>query len=103
MLSQHLPPLIAQRFRLFRWHVLRYLAQHPLLATLNVATVALGVALYLAIQVANQSANRAFEASVDVVAGKAQLEVHAPAGNLPDRLLARDRAPAGRGRGHADR
>ena len=87
MLSQHLPSLIAQRFRLFRWHVLRYLAQHPLLTTLNVATVALGVALYLAIQVANQSANRAFEASVDVVAGKAQLEVHAPAGNLPDRLL----------------
>ncbi|MGH7937835.1 MAG: ABC transporter permease, partial [Bryobacteraceae bacterium] len=79
--------MIAQHSRLFRWHVLRYLARHPLLATLNVATVALGVALYLAIQVANQSANRAFEATVDVVAGRAQLEVHAPAGNLPDRLL----------------
>ncbi len=67
--------------------MLRYLQRHPLLATLNVATVALGVALYLAIQIANQSANRAFEASVDVVAGKAQLEVNAPAGNLPDALL----------------
>ena len=67
--------------------MLRSLAQHPLLATLNVATVALGVALYLAIQIANHSANRAFEASVDVVAGKAQLEVRAPAGNLRDDLL----------------
>ncbi len=79
--------LIAQYSRLFRWHVLRYLAKHPLLATLNVTTVALGVALYVAIQIANYSANRAFEASVDVVAGKAQLEVYAPARNLPDDLL----------------
>jgi putative ABC transport system permease protein len=81
--------LIAQYSRLFRWHVLRYLARHPLLAALNVATVALGVALYLAIQIANGSADGAFEASVDVVAGKAQLEVTAPAGNLPDPLLPR--------------
>ncbi|HEY5035998.1 MAG TPA: FtsX-like permease family protein, partial [Chthoniobacterales bacterium] len=79
--------MIAQYSRLFRWQLLRYLAQHPLLATLNIATVALGVALYLAIQVANQSANHAFAASVDLVAGKAQLEVHAPAGNLPDNLF----------------
>jgi putative ABC transport system permease protein len=79
--------LIAQYSRIFRWHVLRYLARHPLLAALNILTVALGVALYLAIQIANQSANRAFEASVDVVAGKAQLEVNAPAGNLRDEIL----------------
>ena len=49
--------------------------------------MALGIALYVAIQIANHSANRAFEASVDVVAGKAQLEVTAPAGNLPDELF----------------
>jgi putative ABC transport system permease protein len=79
--------LIAQYFVLFRWHVLRYLARHPLLAILNVISVALGIALYVAIQVANHSANRAFEASVDVVAGKAQLEVTAPAGDLCDELL----------------
>lgn len=79
--------MIAQYSLLFRWHVLRYLARHPLLAILNVATVALGVALYLAIQIANQSANHAFEASVDVVAGKAQLEVRGRLGNLPDKLL----------------
>lgn len=79
--------MIAQYSRLFRWQLLRYLAQHPLLAALNVATVALGVALYLAIQVANQSANQAFAASVELVAGKAQLEVRAPAENLPDDLF----------------
>lgn len=67
--------------------MVRYFAQHPLLSALNIATVALGVALYLAIQIANQSANRAFEASVDVVAGRAQLEVRAPAGNLPNDLF----------------
>lgn len=87
--------LIAQYSRLFRWHVLRYLARHPLLAALNVLTVALGVALYLAIQIANHSANRAFEASVDVVAGKAQLEVRAPAGDLRDDLLPIVQAQAG--------
>jgi putative ABC transport system permease protein len=87
--------LIAQYSRLFRWHVLRYLARHPLLATLNILTVALGVALYLAIQIANHSANRAFEASVDLVAGKAQLEVRAPAGTLRDDFLPMVRAQAG--------
>ena len=58
-----------------------------MLATLNVLTVALGVALYLAIQIANYSANRAFEASVDVVAGKAQLEIEAPAANLDETVF----------------
>ena len=38
---------------------------------------------------ANVSANRAFEASVDVVAGRAQLEIAAPVGNLPEELLPR--------------
>jgi len=79
--------VITQYSRLFRWHVLRYLARHPLLAGLNITTVALGVALYVAIQIADHSANRAFKASVDVVAVKAQLEVNAPAGNLPDDLF----------------
>ncbi len=67
--------------------MLRDLAQHRLLSSLNICTVALGVALYLAIQIANHSANRAFAATVDLVAGKAQLEVDSPAGTLPDSLL----------------
>lgn len=46
-------------------------------------SVALGVAVYLAIQIANQSANQSFAAGVDLVAGKAHLEV---TGQIPDDL-----------------
>ncbi len=60
---------------LFRWHMLRGIARHRLLALLNVVSIALGIAVYLAIQIANASANRSFAASVDLVAGKAQLEI----------------------------
>ncbi|MDP9004842.1 MAG: ABC transporter permease, partial [Verrucomicrobiota bacterium] len=76
--------MTAQYFRIFRWHVLRYLRRHPLLALLNILSVALGVSVYLATQIANHSANRAFAATVDLVAGKAELEITAPAGHLPD-------------------
>ncbi|MCA1660391.1 MAG: hypothetical protein LC642_07665, partial [Verrucomicrobiaceae bacterium] len=76
--------MILHYLRFFRWHVLRYAAQHRLLAGLNVASVGLGVAVYLAIQIANQSANRAFAASVDVVAGKAELQVTGGVGGVPD-------------------
>jgi putative ABC transport system permease protein len=69
---------------LFRWHVLRHARRHWALAGLNVFAVGLGVAVYVAIQIANGSAARAFEAGVDVVAGKAQLEVR---GTLEDSIF----------------
>ncbi|MBA2743184.1 MAG: FtsX-like permease family protein [Chthoniobacterales bacterium] len=75
-----------QSLRLARWHVLRYIAQHRLLAALNVVSVALGVAVYLAIQIANHSANRAFEASIDIVAGKADLQITAAGADLPETI-----------------
>jgi len=71
-------------FRFFHWQVLRYVAQHRALALLNVLSIACGVAVFLAIQIANRSASRAFAASIDLVAGKAQLEVSAPANDLRD-------------------
>jgi putative ABC transport system permease protein len=77
----------AQYFRIFQWHVLRYLRRHPLLGVLNILSVALGVSVYLATQIANQSANRAFAASVDLVAGKAELEISAPTRHLPETVL----------------
>ena len=77
----------SQYLRICRWHVLRYIAQHRLLALLNVLSVALGVAVYLAIQIANHSANRAFRATIDVVAGKAELQITSPAGGLPDEVF----------------
>lgn len=61
--------------RIFAWHVVRDVRRHPGLALLNVLSVALGIAVYLAIQIANGSANRSFAATVELVAGKAHLEV----------------------------
>lgn len=76
-----------QYLRIFRWHVLRYLARHRLLALLNISSVALGVAVYLAIQISNGSANRAFAATIDVVAGKAELQITGPVGGLQETIL----------------
>ena len=67
--------MTSQFLRIFAWHVLRNLVRHPGLGLLNVLSVALGIAVYLAIQIANHSANRSFAAGIDLVAGKAQLEV----------------------------
>lgn len=67
--------------------MLRYLRRHPLLGLLNILSVALGVSVYLATQIANQSASRAFAASVDLVAGKAELEISAPTRRLPETVL----------------
>src|SRR5207244_12957659 len=76
--------MAAKYFRMFRLHVLRHLRRHRLLSALNILSVALGVAVYLATQIANHSANRAFAATIDVVAGKAELQITLPAGNLPE-------------------
>jgi putative ABC transport system permease protein len=46
-----------------------------MLALLNVLSIALGIAVYLAIQIANESATKSFATSVDMVAGKAHVEI----------------------------
>ena len=74
----------ATALRLFHWQVVRYALRHKLLAALNIASIALGVSVYLAIQIANHSADRALQASVDLVAGKASLEVR---GEMSDALF----------------
>jgi putative ABC transport system permease protein len=84
-----------QYLPIFRRHVLRYLRRHPLLGLLNILSVALGVAVYLATQIANHSANRAFAATVDLVAGKAELQVTAPGGRLPDTVFPQVSAVSG--------
>ena len=81
--------------RLFYRHVVRHARQHRLLAALNVFSVALGVSVYLAIQIANHSANQSFAASIDLVAGKANLEVRAPSGGFDETLLPKIAAQPG--------
>jgi putative ABC transport system permease protein len=61
--------------RLFLVHSLRYFARHPALTALNVLGIALGVTVFLAVQIINHSALESFRASIDIVAGKANLEV----------------------------
>src|SRR5258705_13696017 len=59
----------------FIWqHVVRYALRHRFLALINGLSVALGVAVYLAIQITNYSAEQSFAAGVDLVAGRAHLE-----------------------------
>jgi len=61
--------------RIFWWNVSRYVRRHRVLALFNVLSIALGIAVYLAIRIANESATRAFTGAVDLVAGKAHLEI----------------------------
>lgn len=54
---------------------LRYLLRHPLLIGLSVLGVALGVAVVVAIDLANTSAREAFSLSAETVTGKATHQV----------------------------
>jgi putative ABC transport system permease protein len=69
----------------FVWqHVVRYALRHRMLALINILSVALGVAVYLAIQITNYSAEQSFAAGVDLVAGRAHLEAR---GEIDDALF----------------
>ena len=68
MISRHFPTL-------FWRQCARTVTRHPVLLGLNVVSIALGVAVFLAIQIANRSATASFRAGIDLVAGRANLEV----------------------------
>jgi len=57
-----------------RRHIVRYAARHKLLALINVISIALGISVFLSIEITNRSATRSFAAGVDVIAGRADLE-----------------------------
>lgn len=63
---------------------LRYLFMHPWQAGLSVLGVALGVAVVVSIDLANQSAKEAFALSTDVVAGRATHHIVGGPGGLPE-------------------
>jgi len=65
----------------------RYLARHKVVFLLDGLSVAIGVAVYLAIQSANYSANQAFRSSIDLIAGKSHLEVRGSTGSIDETLL----------------
>ena len=70
-MTRHWPSILLRQ-------VLRHAQRHKLLAAMNVVSVALGVCVFLAIMIANHSANRSFRAGVELLAGKANLEVRGP-------------------------
>ncbi len=74
-----MPPFL----RIFWWSVARYVRRHRMLALFNVLSIALGIAVYLAIRIANESATKAFASGVDLVAGKSHLEIR---GDVDERL-----------------
>ena len=52
----------------------------PFLAALNVLGLAIGIAVYLAISIVNHSATQSFQAGIDLVAGRSDLEITATGG-----------------------
>lgn len=64
----------------------RYLARHPWQSALMVLGIALGVAVVVAIDLANASASRAFDLSVDSVAGRATHQISAGPEGLDEQV-----------------
>jgi putative ABC transport system permease protein len=73
---------------LFRPFTLRRIAQERVRSVLTVAGVALGIAVVVAIRLANQSSVSGFAAALDAMAGAASLEIVGPAGGLDELRLA---------------
>lgn len=69
--------------------MLRPLWREKLRTALTVLGIAVGVAVVVAIELANQSALRAFRESVDAVAGRANYQITADGGSLDEQLLLR--------------
>jgi len=72
--------------------ILKALVTRPLLrektrTALTILGIAVGVAVVVAIQLANQSALRAFRESVDAIAGRANYQIIGDAGPLDERVL----------------
>jgi len=69
---------------LFWRQVGRPALRRPGLSLLNIASIALGVAVFLAVQISSRGALESFRSSVELTTGRADLEVR---GNLDDGLL----------------
>ena len=70
--------------RLFWRQVVRQAWRHPFLTGLNVLGIALGITVFLAVQIANRGAIASFEAAAELTTGRAHLEVR---GDLDDGLV----------------
>src|SRR5204863_4121428 len=69
--------------------VLRPIQREKTRTALTIAGIAVGVAVIVAIQLANQSALRAFRESVDAIAGRANYQIVSDSGRLDENVLLR--------------
>src|SRR5438874_2084583 len=74
-----------------RWISLRHLFQEAGRTLLTLAGVALGVAVFVSIRLANHSAMASFSDTVDAVAGKANLQISGDTEGFDQRLYAKVR------------
>ncbi|NBC47077.1 MAG: FtsX-like permease family protein [Gammaproteobacteria bacterium] len=66
----------------------RYLSRHRWQTWLSIAGIALGVAVVIAVDLANESAKRGFRLSVEQVTGTATHQIVAASGSIPEQLYA---------------
>jgi putative ABC transport system permease protein len=76
--------MILRFARLFWRQVVRQAWHHPLLTALNILGIALGITVFLAIQIANREAIASFRSAAELTTGRAHLEIR---GDLDDALL----------------
>jgi len=69
--------------------VIRPIVREKTRTILTIAGIAVGVAVVVAIQLANQSALRAFRESVDAIAGRANYQIVSDSGRLDENVLLR--------------
>src|SRR4051794_10286673 len=79
----------------WRWITLRHLFHEGGRTLLTLLGVALGVAVFVSIRLANHSAMAAFSQTVDAVAGKANLQVVGDSGGFDERVFPRIRETPG--------
>ena len=76
---------------LFRWFIVRQMRRDAVRSLVTVAGVAVGIAVVVAIRLANESSVRGFETALEAISGRVSLEVVSPGvGVNEDRLLALD-------------
>ncbi len=73
---------------LFRWFIVRALRRDPARGLVTVAGLSLGVAVVVAIRLANTASVRGFETALDVVAGRTSLEIVGAGVGVPEAQLA---------------
>src|SRR3990170_5517516 len=71
----------------FRLTLVRNVRVNPVRVLVTVAGVAIGVAAFTAVQAANESVLRSFGRAIEVVAGKATLQISAGEMGFDERLL----------------